>query len=82
MKGREVVDKLKGHVDPRVIACIANIAEEQHAMGRGLKELAAQVDRVASLMQAHTSVLEENMGAIKEIRSKIGGVQSVPTGDA
>lgn len=67
MKGREVREALQGNADPKVIHCIASVAEEVSAMGQELNALAQLLDLITDVIGG----LTETMGQFKEIAEKM-----------
>ena len=63
MKGREVREALQNDVDPRIVHCIASVAEEVQAMGQ-------EIHAVAELLNQLTDVIggiTETMGEVKNV---------------
>ena len=66
MKGREVREALQNDVDPKIVHCIASVAEEVQAMGQ-------EIHAVAELLNQLTDVIggiTETMGEVKNVVDK------------
>jgi hypothetical protein len=62
MKGREVREALQGSHDPKLVHCIASIAEENSALGQELTALAQLLDSIVDV----TAGLADTMEAVKK----------------
>lgn len=67
MKGREVRETLQGYTDPKIIHCIASVAEEISAMGQELNALVQLLDSITDVIAG----LTDTMGQFKEIAEKM-----------
>lgn len=81
MKARDVHEKLKGRVDPVLLEVIMKIAEEQHALGRAIPEMAKSFDSLANVLTQHTTIINGMGDSVKKMQKRIGDVKSVPTDD-
>ena len=68
MKGREVRETLQGNADPKVIHCIASVAEEVSAMGQELNALAQLLDTITDVIAGQSETMEQ----IKLVAEKRG----------
>jgi methyl-accepting chemotaxis protein len=66
MKGREVRAALDGQYDPKLVHCIASVAEEVSAMGQELTALAQILDQITDVIGGIT----ETMGEIKHVAER------------
>jgi hypothetical protein len=62
MKGREVRELLKNTHDPKLVHCIASIAEENSAINVEMHSLAELLDQITDVLGGIT----ETMGEIKD----------------
>ena len=62
MKGREVRELLRNTQDPKLIHCLASVAEENSALGVELQALAQLLDQITDVLGGIT----ETMGEIKD----------------
>jgi hypothetical protein len=58
MRGRDVDFKLRGKIDPVVVAVIAQIAEINHTNMKAIAELAQMQDKTIDLVQQFSNVAE------------------------
>ena len=66
MKGREVREALQNDVDPKIVHCIASVAEEVSAMGQEIKAVALLLDQLTNVIGGIT----ETMGEVKDVVDK------------
>lgn len=66
MKGREVREALSSNADPRVVHCIASVAEEVSAISVELNAMAQLLNSMVDL----TAGLTETMEQIKFVAEK------------
>ena len=59
MKGREVREALQNDVDPRIVHCIASVAEEVSAMGQEIKAVALLLDQLTDVIGGITETMRE-----------------------
>ena len=59
MKGREVREALQGDVDPKVVHCIASVAEEVSAMGQEITALAQLLNQITDVLGGLTETMAE-----------------------
>lgn len=64
MKGREVREALQNDVDPRIVHCIASVAEEVSAMGQ-------EIHAVAELLNQLTDVIGGITETMREVRNVV-----------
>ena len=64
MKGREVREALQNDVDPRIVHCIASVAEEVQAMGQ-------EIHAVAELLNQLTDVIGGITETMREVRNVV-----------
>lgn len=69
MKGREVREALQNDVDPRIVHCIASVAEEVSAMGQEIKAVALLLDQLTDVIGGIT----ETMGEVRDVVDKRNG---------
>ena len=81
MKARDVHEKLKGRVDPVLLEVLMKIAEEQHALGRAIPEMAKSFDSLANVLTQHTTILNNMGDGIKKLRKQVGDVKSITADD-
>jgi hypothetical protein len=62
MKGRDVRAALDGSHDPKLVHCIAEVAEDVSAMGQELNALAQLLDQITDVLGG----LTETMAAVKD----------------
>ena len=56
MRGRDVVSKLVGKIDPEVVGVIAKIAEINHINMKAIAELATNMDRVVDMIRGFSDI--------------------------
>ena len=59
MKGREVREALQNDVDPRIVHCIASVAEEVSAMGQEIKAVALLLNQLTDVIGGITETMRE-----------------------
>ena len=69
MKGREIREALQNDVDPRIVHCIASVAEEVQAMGQEIHAVAELLNQLTDVMGGMT----ETMNEIKNVVDKRDG---------
>ena len=68
LKARDVVDKLRGHVDPRVIEVVAAIAEENHEIKKVVTELTLIVDQLCEMMPSIANVMSNMKSSLDGLK--------------
>lgn len=79
LRARDVHDKLKGRVDAQLLEVLCKIAEEQHALGRAIPEMAKSFDKLATVLTQHTQILDKNRDALHALNKRVGDVKSLGT---
>ena len=64
MKGREVREALNGNADPKIIHCIASVAEELSALGQEMNALAQLLNQMTDVMGGMTETIEAVKNAV------------------
>jgi hypothetical protein len=59
MKGREVRATLQGHVEPKVVHCIAEVAEKVSAMEQELNALAQLLNSITDVIAGQAETMEQ-----------------------
>jgi len=67
MKGREVREALQGDIDPKIVHCIASVAEEVSAMGLEIHALAELLDQITDVLGGITETMGEVEKAAKRL---------------
>jgi hypothetical protein len=58
MRGRDVRDRCKGRVDPNVLYVLEALAEQQHAIDKGMGEVALMIQRMADIQLMQVQVAD------------------------
>ncbi len=78
LKARDVHEKLhRRNIDPVLLDVIMRLAEEQHAIGRAIPEMAKSFDSLATVLTQHTRILENNKDALQRMQKRVGDVKSL-----
>mgnify|MGYP003627884895 FL=1 len=59
MKGREVREVLNGNADPKIVHCIAEVAERVSAMEQELNALAQLLDSITDVIAGQSETMEQ-----------------------
>lgn len=82
MRARDVLDKLKGRLDPEAVRVIMEIAEEQHAMARAIPAMAESFEKLSNVLVQHTRILENNKELLDNFKNRFKDVKSLGSDDA
>mgnify|MGYP003678859853 FL=1 len=70
MKGREVRQILQNNQDPKLVHCIASIAEENSAINVEMHALAELLDQITDVLGGITETMSEIKDAVPKKRMK------------
>lgn len=59
LRARDIRDRLKGVVDPRVVQTLETLAEQQHQLDKGLAEVAMLVNQMSDITTNFVAVAEQ-----------------------
>ena len=71
MKGREIREALQGDTDPKLVHCIASVAEEVSAMGQEIQAVATLLNDIIDLIAAMQEVTEATQKAVDVVKGKV-----------
>lgn len=67
MKGREIEERLRGKIDPKVLAVLREMGEDFSVQQEQLNTLAQLIDKVTDLIMQLGVTIEHTQGAVSQM---------------